>query len=448
MTKRSKAERPRSGGPLRCSALALALWCGATGAAQAQALADQGLGQRVDELTRLVDRQQHEIQSLERQMLDLQMAQRGRGIANADTTNVAAAPPAPADAASPPHDAAAGGTTTAAAAPQAIGTEQQAATPPRTQSEQAAVQKEHAPLFDHKLTVDSGFTYTYYDRRQLSLTGFLALDAIFLGSINLNQTKSSQYMFDVDTRYGLTDRISVDVDVPYVYRSSQFIAGGAGGAANTMSDLSINSTNVGDVNVGMYYQFVKESNAWPDLVGSLRVKSHTGSSPFGIKLFAPSSDNNNLIVPGRLPTGTGFWNVTAGVSALKTYDPVVLFGSLAYTYNLSRSFSDISTVQGQVEPATVKLGDVYQLGAGVAVALSDKTSTSLSVTSAFEAATKTAAPGAGYAKVPGSETNATTLNFGLNQVVSKHLTVNGAVSIGLTPDAPNFVVGLRLPYTF
>lgn len=43
---------------------------------------------------------------------------------------------------------------------------------------------------------------------------------------------------------------------------------------------------------------------------------------------------------------------------------------------------------------------------------------------------------------------ATALNFGLNHVVNKHLTINGSVSVGLTPDAPNFVVGLRFPYTF
>ena len=33
-------------------------------------------------------------------------------------------------------------------------------------------------------------------------------------------------------------------------------------------------------------------------------------------------------------------NLTAGVSVLKTYDPVVLFGSFSYTYNIARSFAD------------------------------------------------------------------------------------------------------------
>jgi hypothetical protein len=330
----------------------------------------------------------------------------------------------------------------------AIGTTQKAAEPVRTQSEEAVVQREHAPLFDHKLTLDWGISDTYYDRRQLQLSGFLALDAIFLGNINLGETKSHQVMSDLDVRYGLTDRISVDVDVPYIYRHSSFIVGGAGGAASTLSDASVNSHAIGDVNFGFYYQLIKETNNIPDVVGSLRVKAPTGTSPFGIKVVQLTPDNTNLVAPSTLPTGTGFWNITAGLSVLKTYDPIVLFGSLSYTYNVARSFADISSVQGQTEPATVKLGDIVQIGGGVALAFSDKDSASISYTLALEPSSKTKAPGGSYQDVPGSETTAAVLNFGLNHVVNKHLTINGTVSIGMTPDAPNFVVGFRFPYTF
>ena len=105
-------------------------------------------------------------------------------------------------------------------------------------------------------------------------------------------------------------------------------------------------------------------------------------------------------------------------------------------------------MQGQTQPATVKLGDIVQFGGGVALAFSDKDSASISYTMALEPESKTRAPGGSYTKVPGSETTAAALNFGLNHVVNKHLTINGSVSIGLTPDAPNFVVGVRFPYTF
>jgi hypothetical protein len=431
--------------------------------------------ERLNMLMRVVDEQQRQIQSLERQVTNLEMSQRGRGMpgsgAPAGSEAVAEQPgadglpmplpplaqltpgaPAPGNATGVPINPPAPEGSTAAGSPGttnpnaqasgpgmpegAVGQTQKAAEPVRTQAEEAVVQREHAPLFDHKLTLDWGISNTYYDRRQLQLSGFLALDAIFLGNINLGQTKSHQIMADLDTRYGLTDRMSIDVDVPYVYRHSQFIVGGAGGAANTLSDASVNSSAIGDVNFGLYYQILKETNDIPDLVGSLRVKAPTGTSPFGLKVVQLEPDNTNLVAPSKLPTGTGFWNVTAGLSVLKTYDPVVLFGSVSYTYNIARSFEDISSIQGQTQPATVKLGDIFQLGAGVALAFSDKDSASISYTLALQPSSKTKAPGSDYVTVPGSETTAAVLNFGLNHGVNKHLTINGSVSIGMTPDAP------------
>jgi hypothetical protein len=451
--------------------------------AAAQSLASQSIDERLNTLMRVIDEQQRQIQSLERQVTNLEMSQRGRGAPgygapgstavaeqpgadglpvplpplaqitpgapapgaqSGTATGVPVNPPAP-EGSTPTGSTAPGAPV---APPTAIGETQKAAEPVRTQAEEAVVQREHAPLFDRKLTLDWGISDTYYDRRQLQLSGFLALDAIFLGNINLGQTKSHQLMADLDVRYGLTDRISVDVDVPYVYRHSSFISGGAGGAASTLSDASVSSHAIGDVNFGIYYQILKETNNWPDVVGSLRVKAPTGTSPFGTKVVQQSADNTNLVAPTELPTGTGFWNVTAGLSLLKTYDPVVLFGSVSYTYNIARSFADISSVVGQTQPATVKLGDIIQLGAGVALAFSDKDSASISYTLALEPESKTKAPGGTYQSVPGSQTTSAMMNFGLNHVVNKHLTINGAVSIGLTPDAPNFVVGVRFPYTF
>ncbi|WLE62668.1 hypothetical protein GIY62_19920 [Burkholderia plantarii] len=436
--------------------------------AHAQALANQSVEDRLDTLMRLVDAQQRKIQTLEQQVVDLEMARRGRGLsgtpdgdgtAGGGVTLAQYTPlsPAPGDGtgtatgvpvATPAGSGAASGRSATAAAPGTIGTENRAAEPTRTEAENAVVQREHAPLFDHKLTIDWGISDTYYDRRQLQLSGFLALDAIFLGNLNLGQTKSHQLTSDVDVRYGLTSRINVDVDVPYVYRTSSFIVGGAGGAASTLSDASGTSHALGDVNFGLYYQFVKETQNLPDIVGSLRVKAPTGTSPFGIKLRQIDPNNTNLVAPDTLPTGTGFWSITAGVSALKTYDPVVLFGSLSYTYNVARSFSDISSVVGQTQPAKVKLGDIVQIGGGVALAFSERDSASIAYTLAIEPQTKTQAPGDVWQKVPGSQTTASTLNFGLNHVFNKHLTMNASVSVGLTPDAPNFVVGVRFPYTF
>lgn len=178
------------------------------------------------------------------------------------------------------------------------------------------------------------------------------------------------------------------------------------------------------------------------------MKAPTGTAPFGIKLLQSDPNNTNLVAPSKLPTGNGFWSLTAGVSVLKTYDPVVLFGSVSYTYNVARSFSDISSVVGQTQPAKVKLGDIVQFGGGVALAFSERDSASIAYTMAIEPSTRTQAPGGEWQRVPGSQTTASTLSFGLNHVFNKNLTINASVAIGLTPDAPNFIVGLRFPYSF
>ncbi len=402
---------------------------------------------KIARLSELVERQQSEIDRLRREVLDLQLAQqRGRGFdAVAQESGAGApAPPAPQQPtpAPPPADA---------SPPEEglkVGQAQQQAEPRRSPSEEAIVSREHAPLFERRFSLDTGFSYSYYDRRQLTLTGFLALDAIFLGKINLDQSKSSLYTMDVTGRYGLSDRISLDLNVPYVYRDNLFISAGAGGASTSLSEVSRSASGLGDISAAVYYQLIKESATWPDIVASLRVKSDTGKSPFGIKLVTPDATNNNLIIPEDLPTGTGIWSASVNLSALRTYDPVVLFGSVGYAYNRPTDFDDISPVQEQVVPARVELGNAIQFSAGLALALNDRASLSASYSMSTAGATHTRVPGQAEQRVIGSSTNTAVLNLGASYVLNPRFTMNATVSHGLTPDAPNMVFGLRGSYAF
>ena len=66
-------------------------------------------------------------------------------------------------------------------------------------------------VFDRALTVDVGLSYQHYNRKDLALRGFLALDAIFLGEINLDRVRSDQWTADVITRYTLNDRWQLEL---------------------------------------------------------------------------------------------------------------------------------------------------------------------------------------------------------------------------------------------
>ncbi|WP_175650119.1 transporter [Pseudomonas sp. Marseille-P9899] len=306
-----------------------------------------------------------------------------------------------------------------------------------------------------KFSVETGITYARYDTKQLLLNGFLALDSIFLGNINLDRIKSDTWTLDLTGRYNLNQRWQFDVNVPVVYRESTFQSGGAsgtpdqpGGAGTALSERSVTrDPTIGDVNVGVAYKFMDESDYAPDAVFTLRVKAPTGKDPFGIK-FRTDPQNSSLQYPESLPTGNGVWSISPGISLVKTFDPAVLFGSLSYTHNLEDSFSDISSTENQKIPGKVKLGDSFQLGAGVAFALNEKMSMSFSVSDLIVRRSKTKEDGGDWTTVTGSDANAAYFNVGMTLAATDKLTIVPNLSIGLTDDAPDFTFSLKFPYYF
>jgi opacity protein-like surface antigen len=299
-----------------------------------------------------------------------------------------------------------------------------------------------------KFSVETGLTYTHYDTRALVLNGFLALDSIFLGNINLDRIKADNWTLDLTARYNLDQRWQFDVNVPVVYRESTYSSGGAGGAGPVTSDATVTrDPTIGDVNFGVAYKFLDESENWPDAVATLRVKAPTGKDPYGIKLVNDPT-NDNLSVPESLPTGNGVWSITPGISLVKTFDPAVLFASLSYTYNMQDSFSDISPQVNSKVAGDVKLGDSWQIGAGIAFALNEKMSMSFSVSDQFASKSKIKPDGGDWQDVPNSDYNAANFNIGMTFAATDNLTIVPNLSIGLTDDSPDFSFSLKFPYYF
>ncbi|MHC8320189.1 hypothetical protein ACYZT4_05745 [Pseudomonas sp. GB2N2] len=299
-----------------------------------------------------------------------------------------------------------------------------------------------------KFSVETGLTYTHYDTRALTLNGFLALDSIFLGNINLDRIKADNWTLDLTARYNVAQRWQFDINVPIVYRESTYSSGGAGGGASVTSDATVTrDPTIGDVNVGVAYKFLDESANLPDAVVTLRVKAPTGKDPYGIKLVE-DPNNSSLAVPEDLPTGNGIWSITPGLSLVKTFDPAVLFGTLAYTYNVQDSFSDIDPRVGTKVKGDVKLGDSWQVGAGIAFALNEKMSMSFSFTDQFARKSKIRPDGGDWQSISNSDYNAANFNIGMTLAASDNLTIVPNLAIGLTDDAPDFSFSLKFPYYF
>lgn len=295
---------------------------------------------------------------------------------------------------------------------------------------------------------ETGLTYSHYDSRQLFLNGFLALDTIFLGNIGVDQINSDSLTLDLTGRYNWRDRWQFDLNVPVVYRETTFESAGAGGSSTSISEETVTrDPEIGDVSAGIAYKFLTETESRPDAVLSLRVKAPTGKDPYGIKLQQVPG-NDNLTVPEELPTGNGVWSVTPGISLVKTVDPAVLFGNLSYTYNLEEDYSDISSTRGVKQPGTVQLGNWFQFGLGMAFALNERMSLSMSYSQLLSQKSKVKAEGQSFQSVPSSDANAAYYNIGMTYAVDQNLSIVPNLSIGLTPDAPDFTFSVRFPYYF
>lgn len=313
-----------------------------------------------------------------------------------------------------------------------------------SQSVRDVLREEHA-LFSDRLTIEPGITYSYSDRSQLALSGFLVLDAIFLGTIDVDTVKSHTTTFDLNFRYGLSNRLEWELNLPYVYRSSTYQTAGAGGASNSYVDTNVSQGDLGDIRTSLYYRLLPETESRPDVVVNFGVSAPTGRHAFGAGMRVIDGSEGNLRVPDELPTGNGVWGVSTGISVLKTLDPAIIFANLGYTHHFEESFSNISSGE-QAEPGKIDLGDSIRFGFGTAFALNPRFSLSLSYSHQHAFESKRTFEGQATETIIGSSANAGSLNLGATYAVTDTTSVVTNIGIGVTDDAPDITLTFRLPF--
>lgn len=311
---------------------------------------------------------------------------------------------------------------------------------------EVALVEEHA-LLGQGLTFELGTIYTHFDRRHLLLDGFLVLDALFLGDIAISKIESDTLTIYLLGRYSFTQIAQFEVYVPYTYRRSSYHKSGQEGDSTILqSTTQSQGKRIGDVSASVYVKAHPETIWWPDIVIYVQAKSDTGKKPYGIKEKLIGNESDNFRVPKSMPTGSGLWAATIGTSFVKTFDPVVLFANLGFTYNFKRSFSDLSSNVDQKIPGTVDLGNVYLVGFGVALAMNERIAMNLSFSEAFSEKTriKNKGSGVGFQEIKDSEGNSATLNVGGTFALNERFSIVAAVGDGLTPDAPGVSVTVKV----
>ena len=282
------------------------------------------------------------------------------------------------------------------------------------------------------LIVEPYLQYAHLSSNRVTLTGFTIVPAVTIGLINIQGVSRDIYTASLVGRYGLTNRLEVEVRVPYLYRQDSITQRPIATPSTADSLTVFNDWGLGDVEATGRYQINDGGPDKPYFIGFTRFKSATGRGPFDVG----RDPLTNLQT--ELPTGSGFYIVQPGLTVLFPSDPVVLFGSASFIYNIPRT---IGGEIGRVDPGSGGNGNI-----GLGISLNEK----LTLTFGYDHtifSRPTAASNVLLTTSP-QVTHIGVLLIGGSYRWSEKSFVNFVVGVGATREAPDLQVTLRIPTAF
>ena len=285
-----------------------------------------------------------------------------------------------------------------------------------------------------KLTLDLSAEYTRSSANRLVFRGIEIVPGVQIGVIEANEADRDTGVATVAAKYGVTDRLEVELRAPYVWRNDTITTIQQRDQAVTRT-IDLSGDGIGDVEGAVRYQINGGERGRPIFIAGLRVKSDTGEGPFDIP-------RDEFGIATRLATGSGFWGVEPSVSFLYPSDPAVIYGSLSYFAHLPR---DIDQTEGEIRIGRVDPGDAIGMAIGFGFSLNPKFSFSLGYKH-------------NYIRPTESELNDITeksdslqvgaLQFGMSYLLADRFSLNGNFEFGVTEDAPDMRFVLRVPIIF
>lgn len=280
---------------------------------------------------------------------------------------------------------------------------------------------------------DPTVEYVNSSSNRLVFRGVEIVTGVQIGVIEASDVDRNTAIASLAVRYGLSDRVDVEVRAPFVYRSDEITT--LVQRQNTVTQTSkLESDEFGDVEVTARYQFTRGINGAPILVGNLRYKSDTGRGPFDI-------DRDAAGVALELPTGSGFHGVEPSLTILLPSDPAVLFGTVGYLWHLKR---DIDRTINGVRIGNVDPGDSINASLGFGFSVNPRFSFSMSYRHSYIFPTETEINGT---LQQSDDLQSGAVQFGMSYRFGEKRVVSTSFEIGATEDAPDVRVVLRVPFS-
>ena len=284
-----------------------------------------------------------------------------------------------------------------------------------------------------KVEVENVFLYLHDTSTQVATQNFSLFPILPKSTgVNIQRVDEDYYIEMISVFLGVTDKLELEADVPYVYRTQTAVTSPVTSSGGTGPPTLTNQfgRGLGDIDYGAHYQF----NSTPFLgvlwMGNIIAKSTTGTNPFTLPVNSATGLLNDL------PTGTGFWSLEPGLSLFFPITPVVFYANLNYIYNFSRNFGG---ALGNISP-----GNATDLNFGGWFSFSQKTI----FTIGYDQMTIWP-PSENGVQVPLTRVlQLGSVLFGGTYNVSQKFFFMVNLAAGVTPDAPNVAISLRFPLFF
>jgi len=294
------------------------------------------------------------------------------------------------------------------------------------------------------LVVDPQIQYDYWNQNQVNVQGFSVVPGITFGNINVQRIEANYEYTNLVLRYGVTNRLELNLKVPVVYATGTTTTQPLGPNAQVFSP-GASAFNIGDIQMGVSYQINSGNYGWPIFLGNVLFKTTTGTSPFDVPIYTTNDPNGTYIagIQKKLPTGTGFYTFEPNVTMLLPTSPAVLFANILYGINFSRSVQIQSLSGAAPTTATIGPGNYLSGTFGVGFAVNDQTSMTFSYQQEHVWPTSENGTSLG-----GSSYSFGTFNFGVGYAVSKNINVNLGAGIGVGPNNPVAQILIEMPIKF
>jgi hypothetical protein len=295
-----------------------------------------------------------------------------------------------------------------------------------------AIPREQGVLTPAKMLVfEADYEYDHGSSNRLVFRGIELVPGIQLGLIEASDADRDAIITTPSLRYGVTSRLELDARLPYLYRNDN-ISVLEQRDQQIVRGVHLIDHGLGDAEATIRYELNPARPLKPIWIASLRVKSRTGRGPFEVPY-------DQFGVAKGLATGSGFWGVEPGFNFLLPSDPIVLYGGLSYFHQFARK---IDRMIGDTPVGRVKPGGAIGANIGFGFALNPRFSYSMGFSDTFIAPTESEI---GDTIQHSARLQAAQLQFGMSYRFTEKQSVNLGFDFGVTKDAPDLSVILRLP---